>query len=250
MGVNLGASLSPLICGYIGETYGWHYGFGLATIGMLIGLAIFVMPTLVTQLLIGAGALGTAIALFVFVPDNLTALIVNAFVAVSLLTAGTLSPTSGLSLGGIPDEAGRPPGGTAKKLVPILVGIAICIPLLAVVRLRFFDCARNGEPVRIVAEETINKLSEAGGLLGSIGSVLLAEMSKPTGILLFVTGALALAYLIFETFRLPLVARQRMYVVLILTSSRSCFLPSLSRREAALITLRIAMSTAWWRPER
>ena len=34
--------MSPLLCGFIGETYGWHYGFGLATIGMLMGLAVFV----------------------------------------------------------------------------------------------------------------------------------------------------------------------------------------------------------------
>ena len=36
MGINLGAALAPLICGYIGETYGWFYGFGLAGIGMLL----------------------------------------------------------------------------------------------------------------------------------------------------------------------------------------------------------------------
>ncbi len=41
MGINIGAFLSTLICGYIGEEYGWHYGFGLAGIGMLIGLTIF-----------------------------------------------------------------------------------------------------------------------------------------------------------------------------------------------------------------
>ena len=44
MGINLGAALSPLVCGYVGETYGWHYGFGLATIGMLTGVAVFVAP--------------------------------------------------------------------------------------------------------------------------------------------------------------------------------------------------------------
>ena len=49
MGINLGAGLAPLLCGYVGETYGWHYGFGLATIGMLIGLAVFVAPTIVTR---------------------------------------------------------------------------------------------------------------------------------------------------------------------------------------------------------
>ena len=44
MGVNLGAAIAPLLCGYIGETYNWHWGFGLATIGMLVGTAIFVAP--------------------------------------------------------------------------------------------------------------------------------------------------------------------------------------------------------------
>lgn len=42
MGINLGAALAPLVCGYVGETYGWHYGFGLATLGMLLGLGLFV----------------------------------------------------------------------------------------------------------------------------------------------------------------------------------------------------------------
>ncbi|MBN09710.1 MAG: MFS transporter [Flavobacteriaceae bacterium] len=37
MGINLGAAASALIVGYIGETIGWHYGFGLAGIGMLLG---------------------------------------------------------------------------------------------------------------------------------------------------------------------------------------------------------------------
>lgn len=41
MSVNLGAFISPLICGLVGETYGWHYGFAIAGIGMLAGLFIF-----------------------------------------------------------------------------------------------------------------------------------------------------------------------------------------------------------------
>lgn len=40
-GINLGALFASLICGYLGETYGWKYGFGAAGIGMLAGLAVF-----------------------------------------------------------------------------------------------------------------------------------------------------------------------------------------------------------------
>lgn len=38
IGINLGAFLSSLIVGYVGEVHGWHYGFGLAAIGMALGL--------------------------------------------------------------------------------------------------------------------------------------------------------------------------------------------------------------------
>lgn len=42
MGINLGSALSSLIVGYIGQKYGWHYGFGLAGIGMLFGQIQFI----------------------------------------------------------------------------------------------------------------------------------------------------------------------------------------------------------------
>jgi proton-dependent oligopeptide transporter, POT family len=41
MGINLGASISPLVCGFLGEKIGWHYGFGAAGIGMVIALIVF-----------------------------------------------------------------------------------------------------------------------------------------------------------------------------------------------------------------
>ncbi|MEI9941799.1 MAG: peptide MFS transporter [Pseudomonadota bacterium] len=41
MGINLGAFLAPIACGYLGERLGWHWGFGLAGIGMLLGLFVF-----------------------------------------------------------------------------------------------------------------------------------------------------------------------------------------------------------------
>jgi POT family proton-dependent oligopeptide transporter len=41
VGINLGAFLAPLVCGTLGEGFGWHYGFAAAGVGMLIGLAIY-----------------------------------------------------------------------------------------------------------------------------------------------------------------------------------------------------------------
>ncbi len=41
MGINIGSFTATLLCGYLGETYGWSYGFGAAGIGMLLGLVTF-----------------------------------------------------------------------------------------------------------------------------------------------------------------------------------------------------------------
>lgn len=43
MGINAGAALGTILVGYLGETIGWGYGFGLAGIGMLAGLIVFVL---------------------------------------------------------------------------------------------------------------------------------------------------------------------------------------------------------------
>src|SRR5918999_941657 len=41
MGINLGATVGQIVTGYLGETIGWHWGFGAAGMGMLIGLVWF-----------------------------------------------------------------------------------------------------------------------------------------------------------------------------------------------------------------
>jgi POT family proton-dependent oligopeptide transporter len=41
VGINVGAFLAPLVCGTLGEEWGWHYGFGAAGVGMVIGLLIY-----------------------------------------------------------------------------------------------------------------------------------------------------------------------------------------------------------------
>ncbi len=52
MGINLGAAAGSILVGYLGETIGWGYGFGLAGIGMILGLIVFVLGK---GLLNGAG---------------------------------------------------------------------------------------------------------------------------------------------------------------------------------------------------
>src|SRR5580698_11571643 len=42
VGINLGGFLAPLICGTLGEFYGWHWGFAAAGVGMVAGLVIYV----------------------------------------------------------------------------------------------------------------------------------------------------------------------------------------------------------------
>jgi proton-dependent oligopeptide transporter, POT family len=51
MGINIGALIAPLICGYLGQGINWHYGFGAAGVGMTLG---------VIQYVFGGKYLGTA----------------------------------------------------------------------------------------------------------------------------------------------------------------------------------------------
>jgi POT family proton-dependent oligopeptide transporter len=42
MGINLGAFIAPLVCGYLGQRVNWHIGFGAAGVGMVLGLIQYV----------------------------------------------------------------------------------------------------------------------------------------------------------------------------------------------------------------
>ena len=46
MGINLGAFLAPIVGGFLSEEYGWHAGFAVGGIGMLIALVIFRMSAM------------------------------------------------------------------------------------------------------------------------------------------------------------------------------------------------------------
>lgn len=217
MGVNLGAAMSPLLCGYIGETYGWHYGFGLATIGMMSGLAVFVMPNVVTQMLIGSGALAAIAALLLFRPDNLVAILLNAFVALSLGIAGVISIMA-LSAGGMPASAGAAPSGkvSSKSLGIVIAGILISIIVLTQFVSGFSLLTSDGQPVQLISAESIKEFKSGGGAVREIAAVFMEEVSKPAGLLLTTTGLLAFGYLILKTMFLDTIARHRMIVCLTL----------------------------------
>ena len=186
MGINLGAAMSPLLCGYIGETYGWHYGFGLATIGMLVGLAVFVVPRRITQGLILAGVVAAALGLFVFRPDSGIQVAINVFVGLALLAAGGIAVWA-LGRGGLASTAGAPPdmkrlrgrvlGGLLNREWAVYAGTLVAIPVV----------------------------------------VLFVSASAVAGVVLIVAGVIAFGYLLMESFKLDKVARERMFVVLILT---------------------------------
>ena len=59
MGINLGAAIGTILVGYLSQTIGWGYGFGLAGIGMLAGLVVFVLGK---SALRGAGEAPQALA--------------------------------------------------------------------------------------------------------------------------------------------------------------------------------------------
>ena len=129
MGINLGAAMSPLLCGYVGETWGWHYGFGLAAIGMLIGLAVFVMPTRLTQALILVAAVASAASMVWIQRDNVWAIGINIFIAACLLVSAICACVA-LSKGGLPSWAGaRPDGSHPGRDTAVYLGIAVAIPV-------------------------------------------------------------------------------------------------------------------------
>ena len=182
MGINLGAAMAPLLCGYVGEKFGWHWGFGLATLGMLIGVAIFVAPTVLTQALILVGAVITAAAMII-IQDNVYLLMVNIVVAVGLLVSAIVAVVA-LNRGGIPKEVGQPPINLKEVRYAsirvdwwVYLGIVVSIPVF----------------------------------------VLLIQRNTITGNLLWIFGLIAIGYLFMYAVTSEKVERERLYVVLILT---------------------------------
>ncbi|MCA9542779.1 MAG: peptide MFS transporter, partial [Myxococcales bacterium] len=199
IGINLGAAMAPLLCGYVGEKFGWHYGFGLATIGMLVGLAVFILPAGVTRIAILATALASGGAMiYLNLDEVIYALGPNALVAGFLMLSGVMAYLA-IGKGGLPEWAGQP-RDLEKLKAPWLLGLSrekvVYIGAFAVVPL--------------VAGAML--LDEK---LGVLFTVLDIEM-RFIGLLMIVIGAVALSVLFKETFASERVERDRLIVVLVM----------------------------------
>ncbi len=185
IGINLGAAMAPLICGYVGEKWGWHYGFGLATIGMLVGLAVFVAPALLTRALILGTAFASGSAMIYLNKDEVIyALGPNVLVALFLMGAGVVAFLA-IGRGGLPAWAGAPPSMDALKkkvLGPITAEWAVYLGAFATVPL----------------------------------FALLVQKNELAGATLTVLGIVALGFLVVEAARSEKVERDRLIVVMVM----------------------------------
>lgn len=225
MGINLGAAMSPLLCGYIGETYGWRWGFGLATAGMLIGLAVFVVSARITQILIGLGVILAAAGLFWFHPDNPFSIAANYFEGLALLAAGVVALVA-LQRGGLPRAAGMPPDaarlrqpcfGPLNAEWTVYLGTLLSIGVFALLVSGFSSFTADHRPMTLIPASFVEGLQASSNPLLKASAEVVKEISRPAGLVLFLSGLAAFGYLGVETVRLPRMPRHRMYVVLILT---------------------------------
>lgn len=182
MGINLGAASASLLCGYLGQTYGWHFGFGLATFGMLIGIAIFVLPASVSRVMILLGALSVAGGM-VWASEGMVKLAVNGFVAAAMAIAGVLAFLA-MAEGGLPEEAGQPPEPEALK-----------------------------KPMAGLPAEVLLYL---GVLLSVPVFALLVNRNEIAGWVLTLGGGAALLFLVYEAFKSDKVEREKLFVVFVL----------------------------------
>jgi POT family proton-dependent oligopeptide transporter len=217
--------MSPLLCGYIGETYGWRYGFGLATVGMLTGLAVFVVPRWLARIAIVSGAIAAAAALLCFHPVEVLSTAASVFVAVSLLGAAAIAAVA-IGRGGLPTDAGAPPYPERLRrplwgMIPIewviYLGALVLFPLFVLLVSAGAPLRASGRPLVFIEEASIKDMETSETAPIRFAAVLLRQVSTPAGVVLVLSTLVAFAYLLFETFRLEAVGRHRMYVVLILT---------------------------------
>ncbi len=201
IGINLGAAMSPLLCGYVGENYGWHYGFGLATIGMLVGLAVFVIPASITRFIILFTALGSAALMIgLNLDESIYSIGSNAFVATGLVLAAMVSFYAN-GLGGLPEWAGQPKDKellTKAWLGPISREWVVYIAAFAIV-------------------PAVVGLMLADASVGALFTVPVLEIEVTIiGLLMLLLAGVALLMMAQEAMKSTLVEKHRMVVIVVM----------------------------------
>ena len=218
IGINLGAAMAPLLCGYIGETYGWHRGFNLATVGMLVGVAIFVAPTLLTQVMILAAAAVSTYSMIFYNAGDIFSVISNIFVAIALVISAVAAAMA-LGKGGLPASIGGPPNLEKYwgNLAKVLVGTVILIPVFVVLVSGMSVIPGVEEQVTLLPDSVVEPLEHSESPIIKGLAEFVKEASRPAGLVLILAGLGATFFLVREAFRLDKIGRERMYVIFILT---------------------------------
>lgn len=229
MGINLGAAMSPVICGAVGETFGWHWGFGLATLGMLAGLFTFVAGRALARILIGLTAVVTCSGMILFSWGSPFELGLNASIASALIVAAFVA-IAALAGGGLPDELGRPkdpgrmnhPAVDAIRCQPIPYYLAIIATVLLINNVVAPQSQYSVIALLVGAFAVLLPWATARNAvyLGTAALVpvlaILVQNPSVAGLLLSVFGGLALLKLAADASQSPKIERERMQVVLIL----------------------------------
>jgi POT family proton-dependent oligopeptide transporter len=161
MGINLGGMLAPVVCGAVSARLGWHYGFGLAGVGMILGLLIVVRgrrllrprdPVHAARFaapLRPRDAFGLAVAVTVMVPLCALLLWKDAWghLAIELVSLGVLGVLAAMAV--------RLRGTDRSKLLALLVLMAFHTAFWAA-----FE--QVGSSVTVLAEQHVDR--EVAGL--------------------------------------------------------------------------------------
>jgi POT family proton-dependent oligopeptide transporter len=148
MGINLGAFLSPLVCGTLGEKVGWHYGFATAGVGMAIGLCTL----LALQRTIGRAGLREGqspigwkdfpvVAIFTVASIALVYVVLAIWPLLAGLGAAVKGVLAIVVIGGLvwgATKLRKPPGGATTALTPIERRRVAALCLVAVFSIVFW----------------------------------------------------------------------------------------------------------------
>jgi POT family proton-dependent oligopeptide transporter len=205
MGINLGAGLAPLACGYVGERYGWHYGFGLATLGMLLGVATFVAPAGLARLLILGASLAGVATMFWSTAGDLLQMTLNLPIAIALLVAGFVSFVK-LGAGQVPGDLGRPRDAAGN---PVAARMVIPILLASLVAIVPFALLVAGSDIPVLTLDT----SALNALAAWIPATLEFTAAE---LLLYAVGIFAFGSILLSALAAESLERGRMFAIVIL----------------------------------